>query len=235
LYYIMRNDGAVVTRKSAFNWVLLAAFLVLSACVKAQGTQLDYSPKLDSICAVISGPSIEETWKSELQLTLPEFEKEWATLGVELVKGSERVLGRAINQNFTAHLTLCNTPSRAWPVVVNMRYALKSFTPSPVPLRVKVGTLHHEILHREIDELIPSNSPFLEDYSDEHSRVRNHLHLLAVQKATYLELGLDDELAELVSVDSRLPEGYYKRAWEIVNSEPQHYKKALAELQQREG
>lgn len=84
-----------------------------------------------------------------------------------------------------------------------------------------MGTLHHEILHREIDDLIPDDSSLLVEYAGEPARVRDHLHLLAVQKAGYLELGLDAELAELIDVDSQLPSGYYKRAWEIVNADPQ--------------
>ena len=225
----------VLQNKAPTKWVFVVLMVSVFSCGQAEGIQMDYSPTLDSICSVFSGPGIEDSWKTELDSVLPEFENAWGTLGVQLVSGSEEVIKKKIDLNFTAHLTLCNTPSRSLPVILNMRYALTSFTDSPVPLRVKVGTLHHEILHREVDDLVPDASQLMAEYADEHKRVRGHLHLLAVQKATYLKLGLKDELAEVIDIDSQLPNGYYQRAWEIVNAEPQRYQQFLAELGIRAG
>jgi hypothetical protein len=41
--------------------------------------------------------------------------------------------------------------------------------------------------------------------------VKNHLHLLALQKAVLLSLNAQRELADVVAIDSQLPSGCYKR------------------------
>jgi hypothetical protein len=64
----------------------------------------------------------------------------------------------------------------------------------------------------------------------EDERVRDHLHLLALQKAVLLKLNEPDALKEVIAVDSALPGGYYKRAWELVNATDKEYLKYLAEL-----
>ena len=64
-------------------------------------------------------------------------------------------------------------------------------------------------------------SPFRKKYEaeGEHLLVLNHLHLMAIQKQVYLELGLEEDLGSVIANDSLLAKGQYKRAWEIVNEE----------------
>jgi len=62
--------------------------------------------------------------------------------------------------------------------------------------------------------------------------VRNHLHLLALQKAVLVRLGEKDALAQVISTDSRLPSGCYRRAWALVNETDSHYLQYISELAQ---
>jgi len=111
-----------------------------------------------------------------------------------------------------------------------MRYALRSFTPEPVSLRYKVDTLFHELLHIFISRHPIENSGLLKEHATEEERVRDHMHLLALQKAVLLKLNEPDALKEVIAVDSALPGGYYKRAWELVNATDKEYLKYVAEL-----
>jgi hypothetical protein len=100
----------------------------------------------------------------------------------ELLSTTEKIVGQPFHRgSATARVTLCDTPSRSFPVMVNMWYALASFTSSPVPMHVKVGTLYHELLHTYIAEFLPTSSDLLQQYTHEHERVTGHLHLLALQ------------------------------------------------------
>jgi len=67
-----------------------------------------------------------------------------------------------------------------------MRFALKSFTPEPVSMRYKVDTLFHELLHIFLNRHPIENSVLLNEYATEDEQVRDHRHLLALQKAVLL-------------------------------------------------
>jgi hypothetical protein len=97
-------------------------------------------------------------------------------------------------------------------------------------MRYKIGVLYHEILHEFVDDNLPRQSLLLAQHQDEASRVRDHLHLLALQKAVYLELGTKDELTEVIEMDGQLPGGFYKRAWQVVNQRNDDYLKYVEEL-----
>jgi len=97
-------------------------------------------------------------------------------------------------------------------------------------MRYKVDTLFHELLHNYLDAYPIRDSALLERYASEPARVRNHLHLLALEKAVLIELGESEALEDVIDIDSQLPNGYYKRAWEIVNSNNDEYLKYVAEF-----
>ncbi len=131
----------------------------------------------------------------------------------------------------TIRLTLCDTPSNSFQgPTVNMRYALKSFTETPVPLRYKVETAFHEELHPFVDANVPAKSELLRARASESQCVRNHLHLLALQKAVLLHLNDPASLAQVVALDGQMPSGCYKRAWNLVDATPGAYLQFVAEL-----
>lgn len=103
--------------------------------------------------------------------------------------------------------------------MVNVRYSLGSFTKTPININVTISTIEHEILHTYIDSFLKKNTPLLQKYHNESQTVLSHLHLFALQKATYLLLGQNKILNDVIAKDDSLPNGEYKRAWEIVNKE----------------
>jgi hypothetical protein len=193
--------------------------------------KVKYDASADVSC---SDGSTKEEWKAELLSREPEFISLWEVEGPRLVATTESISGKDFpSQEITARLTLCNLPSESFPeagrVTINMRYALRSFTPEPVSMRYKVNTLFHELLHIFLQRHPIANSALLKEHASEDERVRDHLHLLALQKAVLLKQDQADALKEVIAVDSMLPGGYY-RAWELVNATDTEYVKYVTEL-----
>jgi hypothetical protein len=217
--------------------LLVPALLCIAQLAQASQPQitLEYSPRQDFFCSLLPGSSIKEEWKAELLFRKPEFEKLWESERSRLLLATEAITGKEFpSQEITARLTLCNTPSESFAamdkVSVNMRYALKSFTPTPVPMRYKVATLFHELLHIFLSKRSVADSSLLKMHAAEPDRVRNHLHLLALQKAVLLKLNEPEALKEVITIDSELPGGHYKRAWAIINATEGEYLKYVAEI-----
>jgi hypothetical protein len=168
----------------------------LAACSLLAGAgqptiSIDYSPRLDSVCSIFRGAAIKEKWKAELLSRKPEFEAMWAAIGPREIEAAQALAGKAFpGEHFTARLTLCDFPSQSIVgLSINMRFALQSFASPPVPMRYKVQTLFHELLHVFLGRHPPAGSALLAQHAQEPDCVRNHLHLLALQKAVLLELG----------------------------------------------
>lgn len=196
--------------------------------------EIEYSPMLDSVCALFKGYEIKDEWKTELIKKQVALNSIWNEYGEERLLTTTSILGKPFDRKtVTVHLTLCNTPSRSFPVIVNMRYTLSSFIDKPVSIHVKTGTLFHEVLHPYVDKNLPEKSHLLDLFNNENPRVIKHLHLLALLKAVYLNLDLNNQLTSIIKTDSQLPNGYYKKAWSIVNSKPSYYLEFISELQNK--
>ena len=102
--------------------------------------KVKYDASEDVSC---SKDSIKEEWKAELLSREPEFISLWEAEGPRLLGATESLSGKDFpSLEITARLTLCNVPSESFPetgrVTINMRYALRSFTPEPVSAQVNV-------------------------------------------------------------------------------------------------
>jgi hypothetical protein len=232
--------GIVRSVRVVLNTFLLVTLLGFGCSSQATllRVKVDYNPTEDLACSLPTGSSIKEEWKAELLSREPEFLRIWEAQGPRFLAATETISGKKFpSQEIIARLTLCNSPSESFPetgrVTINMRFALKSFTPEPVSMRYKVDTLFHELLHIFLNRHPIENSVLLNEYVTEDERVRDHLHLLALQKAVLLRLNEPDALKEVIAVDSVLPGGYYKRAWELVNATDTEYLKYVAELSNR--
>jgi hypothetical protein len=218
---------------------VLFGFLFFSSAAIAAPPKvtISYSPSLDAACAFVRGNQIKKEWKEELSRKVRLFVDMWAKISPQLLSTTEKITGKFfVDKDISAHLTLCDFPSQSFlfGVSVNMRYTLSSFTERPVPMRYKIGVLYHEILHKFLDDHMPARSALLARHRDEDSRVREHLHLMALEKAVYLALGMKDELAELIDIDGQLPGDFYKRAWQIINQDKDDYLDYLEELKSAE-
>jgi hypothetical protein len=222
----------------AIRSAFLSAVIWGAACssqASVPHVKVIYDASEDVTCSKLPSGSIKEEWKAELLSREPEFVRLWEKEGPRLVAAAEAISGKDFpSQEITARLTLCKVPSESFPetgrVTINMRYALRSFTPDSVSMRYKVNTLFHELLHIFLYRRPIANSTLLKEHAMEDERVRDHLHLLALQKAVLLKLNEPDALKEVIAVDSVLPGGYYKRAWELVNATDTEYLKYVAEL-----
>jgi hypothetical protein len=221
------------TIRNALLFVALLGFGCSSQALSR--VKVEYNPSEDLACSLPPASPIKEEWKAELLSRESEFARIWQTEGPQLLAATEVISGRGFPlEEITARLTLCNAPSEAFPgtnrVTINMRYALRSFTAEPVSMRYKVDTLFHELLHIFLSRHPIENSALLKEHAAEDERVRDHLHLLALQKAVLLKLNEPDALKEVIAVDGVLPGGYYKRAWELVNATDKEYLKYVTEL-----
>src|ERR1700724_1011992 len=207
--------------RSAFLFAALLGFGCSSHATLPR-IKIEYNPSEDLACSLPPGSPIKEQWKAELLSRQAEFVRLWESEGPKLLAATEAISGRDFPlEEITARLTLCNAPSESFPgidrVTINMRYALRSFTPEPGSIGYKVDTLFPELLHIFLSRHPIENSALLKEHAAEDDRVRDHLHLLALQKAVLLKLNEPDALKEVIAVDGVFPGGYYKRAWEIVN------------------
>ena len=214
--------------------VLLALFIICACQARAGQPSITvaYSPSLDSACSFVRGGTIKDEWKAELVSRKAEFEALWTSVGTKLIEATEAITGKPFpTEHVTARLTLCNLPSQSIVgVSVNMRFALNSFVSPPVPMRYKVDTLFHELLHLFLASHPMEKSALLVEHASEPECTRNHLHLLALQKAVLLKLQEPEALQTVVKVDTQLPGGCYRRAWALVNASETEYLKYVAEL-----
>ena len=197
--------------------LILAVIYSYESSAKSPKVTLKYGETFDWVCSNKTGYEVKPEWVSELSSRFHEFQTEWNSNGQILLEKSAEIVGKSFQQNdFIVNLTLCNFPSMSSPLLINTRYALKSFTKKPIAVHVSISIIHHEILHVYLENQIPTDSRLLSKYSGEHPRIKSHIHL---QKATYLYLGWTDKLKEVIAKDYSLPGGYYKKAWEIVDTE----------------
>ncbi len=193
---------------------------------------ITHSDGFDGFCSLFVTTGIQPEWKTELAALQPDFLAQWSALGVPLLQAAEEVTGQQFSKKeISARLSLCDVPPDSrFGYIVNMRHALKSFTLTPAPLRYEVNVLAHQILHEFLSEHPANNSALLKQYQAEPERVRNHLHVFALQKAALLKLGKSDVLAEVIRLDGQLPGGAYQRAWELVNLTDTEFERYIAEL-----
>jgi hypothetical protein len=193
--------------------------------------RIGYHRGFDAACSVLRGYPIEAEWRSELEASLPAVRALWSSEGRPVLERMFELSGRRLHGRRDVRLTLCDLPSSSLVgTTVNMRHALRSFTPDPVPLRYKIGIANHELLHGLLAGADLSGSRLLAAHAGEPERVRRHLHLFALMKAALLDLGREDALEEMQRFDARLPEPAYRRAWQLVNSSPNGHLAYVQEL-----
>jgi len=216
---------AYVALAVAFTFALVAA----KAFAKVPSVTMSYAAEFDAACSQQTKYQIDPAWVNEVKSRLPEIRATWAKDGPALLGTSEEIVGKPFHDTqFSVALSVCSMPSMAEPVLINMRYSLKSFIPTPIPEDVTEGTIFHEILHVYLDGMIPQNGALLSKYRAEDETVKAHLHLLALQEGVYRTLGRIETLQRVIATDRDLPNKSYGRAWDIVDSEK--YESFISEL-----
>jgi hypothetical protein len=182
-----------------------------------------YRP-FDLSCEVWTKQPIDQSWYNELRAQLPAFRSEWSKEAPVLLGETVAALNAPFRRNeLTAFLTLCAIPSMSSPLIVNGRLFLSSpMKQSPWPLSRFSVVVFHEILHTHLPPFYAQKSLLLTKYKDETPVVQNHLHLFSLMKYVYLKLGREQQLSDIVTIDSSGKDPSYARAWEIVNKTEGH-------------
>lgn len=212
-----------------FKGLLLAIF---TCCFPLAGTAckilhvnevpaitIQYAATYDEVCSAKISYPIGHECKKELLARLPIWRKLWQEEGHLLLKTSIKIAGKPFReQNLKVALSLCTFSSISMPLIINARYALRSFSETPISDAVLISTIFHEVLHNYLDWFVPRSTLLLVKHKEESKGVLSHLHLLALEKATYLHLGFENQLKEIIAKDQSLPNKDYQRAWEIINN-----------------
>lgn len=173
----------------------------------------------DRSCEVWTKQPIDQSWYDELRAQLPALRSEWSKEAPVLLGETVAALSAPFRRNeLTAFLTLCPIQSMSIPLIINARLFLSGpMKQNPWPLSRFSVIVFHEILHTHLPHLSAGKSLLLAKYKDETPVVRNHLHLFSVMKHIYLKLSREQQLSEIITIDSSGNDPSYARAWEIVN------------------
>ncbi|HEY1910294.1 MAG TPA: hypothetical protein VGG73_05190 [Vicinamibacterales bacterium] len=182
--------------------------------------QLSYADGFDSVCSQQAHYAIKPAWVAEVNSRLPEFAANWKRDGEPLMRAIEQIVGTPFrDKELLVALSVCSFPSMSDPLLVNVRFSLKSFTPDSVPPDVTTSIILHEILHHYLSDKLSHGSRLLRQYAGEDETVTSHLHLMALMNAAYVTLREPDTMKRVIAKDRELPNRSYGRAWDIVQAE----------------
>lgn len=166
-------------------------------------------------------PLINKAWADEAMDRESEFNVIWEQEAPILFGEIFKNFGRGFNRiEMTATLTVCPlSKSYSDPLVLKVLPYLKSFMggQSVRPDYAFVDLVFHELLHTWLVENLNWPTPLISKYSEEDGSVQAHLHLMAIQKLIYIELGRIDMLNWIGLLYPKMG-GVYARSWDIVNN-----------------
>lgn len=190
------------------------------------------SPIFDIFCQQTNF-KIDSDLQAKLQVELTEkinlFQNEWDKVVISIIPGSEISSGRKFSRKeYSVALSVCGWIPMGDPVfIINALPFLGESRISrgfqlPMSMDAFISMTHHELLHSLVDNIFNENfwntSPLLQKYNQEPYNVIVHLHLMAIQKATYEKLNNKSLLTETDKL-YRYIGGDYQRSWEIINAE----------------
>lgn len=205
---------------NAFIQIVMFVMFPFFASASIPSVILRYSPIFDSWCSNQTEIEITEAETDRLIAIFPNLQAAWDKTGPTLLAKTVSIVKKSFYQKeMIGTIFLCKkTPSMSMPLLINANWFVKD---SPQPTDLVVDIIYHELIHTFLDDNFRNifSSPLLTQYKNEGDGVLAHLHLMAIQKKVYLELGLKDRIDKVIQFDSESYKGAYKRAWEIVNLE----------------
>lgn len=225
------------------SFLICGALIISSAayCNEPHYPKLffSYSSLYDSTLCPPDANPVNPTWALEAQTRKGEFSKIWYTEASKIFRQFFNDFEKGFHRKeYTVTLSACNASwSYSNPLVIRLLPFLKSFVASTpnFPLFPDCGfasQIFHELLHVWLGEHFDfSRSSLYARYQEagESSTVLAHLHLMALQKLIYSELGRKDLLSFIDWNYSNMKDPAYPRAWEIVNRS-NDYKAFVAEI-----
>lgn len=171
-------------------------------------------------CSQQTGIPVTEEEKKKLVAIFPKLQAAWDRDGPILLKMTESLIKKPFHdKEMIGTVFLCKkTPSMSSPLLINGNWFVKA---PPMPIDLVTDILFHEIIHTYLDDNFHNiqTTPLLTKYRNEEPNVLSHLHLMAIQKKVYLQLGFKERIENVIRFDSDSYRGSYKRAWEIVTLE----------------
>jgi len=215
------------------NIKMITSFLVLLSSIGiVAGAEpaypevtFQYSPIFDEPCAAATKQVIDPEAVKELQSRFSSFQETWRKDGPPLLGAVPELTGVSFRFRETkAALILCDFPSMANPLMINVTRYLKATAKEPVsPLAVFSNSIFHETLHRYVSDWLDTRgrtTPLLEKYRAEPTVVRAHLHLFAIERLVYRKLGREKDLEMVIASQQAIPPWpAFKRTREIVERE----------------
>jgi len=198
---------------------VIALLIPVSALAEGPIVNYRYSSVFDRWCTSTNGTEISESKRQQLLGKVDNIQAEWDRLGPTLLSTTEELIGKPFQRReVTATLFLCGrTPSMSMPLLINGNWFVDGEAQLPESMASHI--VFHELLHIYLVDHLPNELALRKKYEEmgESVLVLNHIHLMAIQKQVYIELGLEKELAMVIANDSKLARGEYKRSWEIVD------------------
>lgn len=205
-------------------FLVISCLLLSSSAVYASVPTLprlffSYSWLYDNVACEMT--PVDASWAKEIEEKTEHFAMIWSERGPALFQ----VLFNYTNVGFsrkemTATFSVCpKKPSLSTPLAFNMTKYLKSYM-GETPVKgddVFVDLIFHELIHNWLVENLKS-SEMINKYKNENMVVRNHMHLMAIQKFVYSELNRSDLVLMLDKMYKAIG-GDYARSWEIVGTE----------------
>lgn len=184
------------------------------------------APVFDGECSQKTGFQIDPNWYAELWQKAGSFQSEWDQKAKPLIETSEKAAGRKFSRTeYSVALTLCKWTPMGHPLIISVRPYLEGPAKAdekikkPMSMTSFVSMMHHELLHSLVDNILnqdfSNSSAMLIKYQGEPMNVLVHLHLMAIQKASYVESGEKDLLKKTEQLYLFIG-GDYKRAWDII-------------------
>ncbi|MGE3760152.1 MAG: hypothetical protein AB7H97_20475, partial [Pseudobdellovibrionaceae bacterium] len=168
------------------------------------------SPVFDMICQQTPfkiDPAVQIEYQKELYEKLDTFQSEWDKAAISIVPESETVAGRKFTRKeYSVALALCTWIPMGDPVFIVTpggylgKPRKRNGFDLPLSMTAFVSMTHHELLHSLVENFVVALlfgdakvSPMYERYKyspkPETQNVLIHLHLMALQKAVYQQLG----------------------------------------------
>ena len=164
------------------------------------------------------------------------LQEKWDASGIDLLAALIKVVGREYpRKELTVYTTVCGSSSRSSPLTVNIKKYLDTIDSEGGDEKYDLAILVtlHEFIHKYlVDSFNYSASTVLLEFPDHPILFRNHLHVMALMKASMVEADREDLIDKHIAyIKGRAP---YFRAWKFGTSK-KYYSRILKEIRKQEG
>jgi hypothetical protein len=183
---------------------------------------------LDDSIAEIAGTSISPEATHEISERLLEFQSLWNEQGPQLLRAIVLAFPlRFREKDINAFLVCGPLFSQSHPLLINVKYFLRSLHQTPEPMYSFIETVLHELLHILLQDCLQRwPTPAVTELAEDNFEIAAHLHLMTLQK--FAHESTDKTTAHLTEW-YQLMGSTYARTWELVN-DPPTYARLLNEL-----